>query len=198
MQWSLYALLILGLYSGFRFLVPGGVSRKRIIGVAAILLLGGTALAMIQLLPTLEYVALGHRQPLTPEALSSAQNWSSFLMLWVPRFFRRRLFAPRVVGACQLQRVDHFCRHRPAHSGLGRVGRAAKVAGAFLRSAGPGRRVVRRGPSEVYRLVAWVPGFNSLGPIRMRYLTVVSLSMLSALGLDWLLSLEYRLRANAD
>ncbi len=42
LQWSLYAMLILGLYSGFRFLVPDGVSRKRIMGVAAILLLGGT------------------------------------------------------------------------------------------------------------------------------------------------------------
>jgi hypothetical protein len=189
LQWSLYALLILGLYSGFRFLVPGGVSRKRIIGVAAILLLGGTALALIQLLPTLEYVALGNRQPLTPEALSSAQNWSSFLMLWVPRFFGGGYLPPEWWGPVNYNESMIFVGSVPLILALAALGGPRKSLALFFGALGLVGVLCAADPL-IYRLVAWVPGFNSLGPIRMRYLTVVSLSMLSALGLDWLLSLD--------
>lgn len=189
LQWSLYALLILSLYSGFRFFVPGGVSRKRIIGVAAILLLGGTALAMIQLLPTLEYIALGHRQPLTPEALSSAQNWSSFLMLWVPRFFGGGYLPPDWWGPVNYNESIIFVGIVPLILALTALGGPRKSLAIFFGALGVFGVLCAAG-LQMYRVLAWLPGFDSLGPIRLRYLTVVSLTVLCALGLDWLLGLE--------
>ena len=87
LQWSLYAMLALALYSAFRFIYPKTVNRRRVLVVAAILGLAGTALAAIQLLPTLDYVSGGSRGPIPFEAMSNAVSWSGFEMLWVPKYY---------------------------------------------------------------------------------------------------------------
>ncbi|CAG0934838.1 hypothetical protein TFLX_03700 [Thermoflexales bacterium] len=187
LQWSLYVLLILVLYGGFRFIVSGSASRKRIVGVTAILLLGGTALALIQLLPTLEYIASGHRQPLTWEELTSIQNWPSFLMLWVPRFFGSGYLPPDWWGPVNYNESIIFVGIIPLILALTALGGSRKSLAVFFGMLGIFGVLCAADP-QVYRLLAWLPGFNSLGPVRMRFLTATSLSMLSALGLDWLLS----------
>ena len=41
--------------------------------------------------------------------------------------------------------------------------------------------------TDAYRLLSWLPGFDSLTPIRMRYLVAFSVVVLSAFGLEWIL-----------
>ena len=91
---------------------------------------------MIQLLPTLEYIALGHRQPLTPEVLSSAQNWSSFLMLWVPRFFGGGYLPPEWWGPVNYNESIIFVGIIPLILALAALGGPRKSLAIFFGAVG--------------------------------------------------------------
>ena len=189
LQWSLYALLIFAWYGAFRWLWPGSIARRRVASAVVLMVGFGTALAMIQILPTLEYASQGHRPPLSFEALTRGLDGSGLLTLWSPRLFgdvtrdwwgtlnyhelivyagvAPWLLAVVAVAAGRTARGEVWC-----FAGLGLFG-AACAAG-----------------TEVYRALAWLPGFNSLAPARMRYLIIVSVAVLTALGADWLMRRE--------
>jgi len=189
LQWSLYALLIFAWYGVFRWVWPGSASRRRVAGTIGVMVGLGTALALIQILPTLEYASQGHRPPLSFEALTHGLDGSGLLTLWAPHLFgdvtrdwwgalnyhelvvytgvAPLLLATIAVAAGRTARREVWC-----FLGLGMFG-AACAAG-----------------TEVYRVLAWLPGFNSLVPARMRYLIIVSAAVLAALGADWLLKRE--------
>ena len=189
LQWSLYAVLAFAWYGMFRWIWPGALARRRVAGAVMLIAGLGTALAMIQILPTLEYASQGHRPPLGFEALTRGLDGSGLLTLWTPRLFgdvtrdwwgalnyhelivyagvAPVLFTVVAIAAGKAARREVWC-----FAGLGLFG-AACAAG-----------------TDVYRVLAWLPGFNSLAPARMRYLIVVSVAVLAALGADWLMRCE--------
>jgi hypothetical protein len=196
LQWSLYAMLILGLYSVYRLICPEQASRRRVLGVAAVIGVLGTSLAAVQLLPTLEYIAAGHRGPFSASAFSTLQHWSGFLTLWVPQFFGSSHFPFDWWGPVNYNETIIYVGIVPlilAFTAM--IGRRGSIVVLWGIVAILG--VLWSSGSEAYRLLFGLPGFSSLGPYRMRYLIEVSLSALSAFGLDWLLGLHLTARKSA-
>ena len=196
LQWSLYAMLAFGLYSLFRLIYPQAASRRRVFSATALMGVAGTALAALQLLPTLEYISAGHRGPLPASVFSGLLNWSGFLTLWVPKFFGSQRSPLDWWGPGNYNEIVIYVGIAPLILAITAIIGRRKPATIFwgiLAVLG----VLWASGSDAYRLLSWLPGFNSLGPTRMRYLIVVSLSVLSAFGLDWLLGLDVAARRPA-
>jgi hypothetical protein len=185
-QFALYGVLAVALYSAFRLAVPGTVSRRRILWVSVTLGLGGTALAAIQLLPTLEYINYGNRGVLPFENMSRSLDWSGFLMLWVPRFYGNGFSPPAWWGPINYNESTIYVGIAPLLLALIAIVWRRDAKTVFFAGLGLLSAFCVAG-ADVYRLLYWLPGFNSLPPSRMRYLVVMSLAVLCALGLDWLM-----------
>jgi hypothetical protein len=196
LQWSLYAMLILGFYSVYRLICPERASRRRVLGVAAVIGVLGTSLTAVQLWPTLEYIAAGHRGPFSASAFSTLLHWSGFLTLWAPQFFGSSHFPFDWWGPVNYNETIVYVGIVPlvlAFTAM--IGRRSSIVVFWGIVAILG--VLWASGSEAYRLLFGLPGFSSLGPYRMRYLIEVSLSALSAFGLDWLLGLHPTARKSA-
>ncbi len=183
LQWSLYAMLALGLYSLFRLIYPKTATRRRVLGIATILMLTGTALAAIQLLPTLDYIRSGTRGPIPFDVMSSTLSWSGFLMLWVPRYFGSGFLPPAWWGPINYNESMIYVGIAPLLLAIMAIIRRVKLEVVFFLVLGLFGALCAAG-TPMYQLLHWLPGFDSLMPMRMRYLIVISLSVLCALGLD--------------
>jgi hypothetical protein len=191
LQWSLYGLFAAACYASFRFAWPNGGSRRRVAAAACVILGAGVALATLQILPTLEYVRDGHRGPVSYEYIQSLVRWQAFVTLWTPRFFG--MSTPRHWGG-----ADEFWGPINYNESVIYVGIAplllAVAAIALRRDArvwffaalGAFGALCAAG-TDMYRLLFWLPGFDSVLPARFRYWVVVALAVLSALGLDRML-----------
>lgn len=185
LQWSLYAVFALALYGAFRLVVPGGASRGRVLSVTGILLMMGTGLAALQLLPTLEYIKLGTRNATIP--FDYQFDWAGFLTTWLPRFFGFGSFVgPEWHGPLNYNEVMTYVGVAPLVLALVAMVWRRDARTIFFGGLGLLGAFSAAG-TGVYRLLYWLPGFNNLPPQRMRYLVVVSLSVLCALGFDWLI-----------
>jgi hypothetical protein len=159
-------MLIVGSYFCFRLIKPGLMSRRRILFASVLIVVAGTLLAAIQILPTSEYITLGHRQPQPFAALTAGLDGSGFLTLWLPGFFGditrswwgklnyNELIVYAGLTALILTALAVMWRR----DGLTIFFTLLAVFGAAC-AAG----------TASYQLLAWLPGFNSLTPMRMRF-----------------------------
>jgi len=183
LQWSLYALSAVMLYGLFRLVWPQGSSRRRVLAAASVVLGAGIALAMLQILPTLEYVRDGHREPLPFEDVRSLVGWEGFATLWSPRFFGG---VAEFWGPFNYNESVIYVGIAPLLLSLVAIGLRRDAVALFFAGLGVLGSLCAAG-TEVDRLLHALPGLDRLLPLRMRYLVAVALSVLSALGLDWLL-----------
>jgi len=184
-QWSLYAVLILVLFSLFRFALPRGSRRRRVL-LAAIVIIGlGTALATLQILPTLEYIRDGHRGYIPFERMQAVVSWSDFMTLWIPKFFGEVL-PPRYWGPMNYNETVVYVGVAPLLLAVAAITLRRDTLATFFAGLSV-LGVLGATGTDVYRLLHILPGFDSLMPVRMRYLVVIGLSVLCGLGLDWLL-----------
>jgi hypothetical protein len=185
LQWSVYAVLALAFYSLFRLIWSKNVPRRRILLAALIIGGAGTALAAVQILPTLEYIRAGHRGYMPFELVQQARDWSSFLMLWVPKFFGEAL-APHYWGPSNYNEAMIYVGIAPLLLVFIAMIRRRDGYVIFFAALGIMGALFAAG-TDAYRVLHWLPGFDSWLPIRMRYWVMISLSVLAALGLDYLL-----------
>jgi hypothetical protein len=191
LQWSLYGLIAVGLYASFRWAWPGASRRRRVAAAACVIAGAGVALAMLQILPTIEYVRDGHRGPIPYQEIQNFVRWQAFVTLWTPKFFG--MYTPRHWGG-----ADEFWGPINYNESVIYVGIAPLLLAVaaialrrepkvwFFAALGVFGALCAAG-TDVYRLLFWLPGFDSVLPARFRYWVVVALAVLSALGLDRLL-----------
>ncbi len=186
LQWSMYAMLALAFYSVFRFIRPNATSRRRVLMIAGVLALLGTAIAAVQLLPTMEYISQGHRGPISFNTMSQIVSWHGFEVLWVPKYYGEGFAGPAWWGPINYNESMIYVGIAPLLLALLAIILRHDAVVMFFAGMGLFGALSSAG-SDIYRVLYWIPGFDSLLPQRMRYLVVVSLSVLCALGLDWLL-----------
>lgn len=195
LQWSLYTVLAVALYGMFRLIYPHNSTRRRVLLTGLVIGVLGSTLASLQILPTLEYVGAGHRGNAPWEFIRQGYDWSSFLMLWVPKFFGEVL-PPQYWGPVNYNEAMIYVGVAPMLLTIVAVVRRRGAWVAFFAGLGLFAALCAA-QTDAYRLLHWLPGFDSLPPVRMRYLVVVSLSVLCALGMDWLLRETTRRGARA-